>query len=301
MKPILTTSRILLTYLLLILVFAINAFADSQSPNIKAVLLSQSNTQQPLVDAVSNNVIIESASQSIYLLTPGDIVSISVFGEPDMLLSNQRIGENGFISFPLIGQVMIKGKTTQQIENTIESMLSKGYLRDPKVNVVINAYRPLYVRGAVNAPGSYSFTEGLTIAKVLTLAGGVAKDAVPDTLKLYRNDELFLQNLTIDNQTPIQPGDILTVEAGVDADEKVTSFIYLHGEVNSPGEYKYRTGLTVEKAIALAGGFSPRASRKKIDITREIADKEIPEKIKRAKLFFDLQPGDVIHIGASWF
>ena len=240
-------------------------------------------------------------SLSTYFLTPGDVISISVFGEPDMELNNQRISESGLISFPLIGQVVVKGKSTQQVENSIESLLAKGYLRDPKVNVVVNAYRPLYVRGAVNTPGSYDFTEGLTIAKVLTLAGGVKKGAQDDTLKLYRNDELFLQNLTVDSQTFIQPGDILTVTEGVGAVEKANTFIYLHGEVNSPGGYEYREGLTVEKAVALAGGFSPRASRKKINITREAGEESEPEKLKRVKLFLDLKPGDVIHIGASWF
>jgi len=267
-------------------------------PNTANKPVQQEQVIRQTQNVVSNGL---KPSRSAYFLTPGDIVSISVFGEPDMVLSNQRIGENGYVSFPLIGQVVIKGKTTQQVEDMIESMLSKGYLRDPKVNVVINAYRPLYVRGAVNTPGSYDFTEGLTVAKVLTLAGGVEKGAQTDTLKLYRNDELFLQNLTIDSQTLIQPGDILTVEEGVGAVEKASSFIYLHGEVNSPGGYEYRQGLTVEKAVALAGGFSPRASRKKIDITRETADQEEPEKIKRVKLFYDLKPGDVIHIGASWF
>ena len=237
-----------------------------------------------------------------YSLTPGDVISISVFGEPDMVLNNQRIGENGLISFPLIGQVVVKGKSTQQVESSIESLLSKGYLRDPKVNVVVNAYRPLYVRGAVTTPGSYEFTEGLTVAKVLTLAGGVIKGAETDTLKLYRDDELFVENLTVDSQTFIQPGDILTVtESVVGAVEKANTFIYLHGEVNSPGGYEFREGLTVEKAVALAGGFSPRASKKRINITREAAEDNEPEKLKRVKLFFDLKPGDVIHIGESWF
>ena len=244
---------------------------------------------------------VPSAVQAVYLLTPGDVISISVFGEPEMVLNNQRIGENGFVSFPLIGQVEVKGKTAQQVEQSIESLLAKGYLRDPKVNVVINAYRPLYVRGAVITPGAYDFTEGLTVAKALTLSGGITADAVTDTLKLYRNDELFLQNLTIDSQMLMQPGDILTVEKGIGVAEKASLFIYLHGEVKKPGGYEYREGLTVEKAVALAGGFSPRASKRKINISREVANQDEPEKIKKVKLFFDLKPGDVIHVGASWF
>ena len=267
--------------------------AISKPVSAEPVSVQKTIDKRPIASANS--------SQRSYLLTPGDIISISVFGEPDMVLSNQRIGESGFVSFPLIGQIVVKGKSTQQVEAMIESLLAKGYLRDPKVNVVVNAYRPIFVRGAVNTPGSYDFTEGLTVSKVLTLAGGISKGAQTDTLKLYRNDELFLQNLTTDSQTFIQPGDILTVTEGIGAVEKASSFIYLHGEVNSPGGYEYREGLTVEKAVALAGGFSPRASKRKINITRESNASEEPEKLKRVKLFLDLKPGDVIHVGASLF
>lgn len=270
-----------------------------QKPVQAAPQIAQTTVTSTAVLPVKSNA--SSTVQAVYLLTPGDVISISVFGEPEMVLNNQRIGENGFVSFPLIGQVEVKGKTAEQVEKSIESLLAKGYLRDPKVNVVINAYRPLYVRGAVITPGSYGFTEGLTVAKALTLSGGIAGDAVTDTLKLYRNDELFLQNLTIDSQTLMQPGDILTVEKGIGVAEKASLFVYLHGEVKKPGGYEYREGLTVEKAVALAGGFSPRASKRKINISREVVDQDEPEKIKKVKLFFDLKPGDVIHVGASWF
>ena len=77
----------------------------------------------------------------------------------------------------------------------------------------------------------------------------------------------------------------------------------MHGEVASPGEYKFRKGLTVEKAVVLAGGFTLRASRKKISITRYLDkdEAEEPDKFKRVKLYTPIQPGDVIDVGASWF
>ncbi len=283
-----------------------------QSTNAKNVPIQEIETQAVTTQAVKPET--PSASASVasqvntnqsgnftYLLTPGDVISISVFGEPDMTLLNQRIPENGLISFPLIGQISIKDKTAASVEALIADKLSSGYLRDPKVNLVITAYRPLYVRGAVTTPGSYDYTEGLTIAKVLTTAGGVSRTAVKDTIKLYRNDQLFLQNLTIDSQTLIQPGDIITVEESVQVSEEANQFIYLHGEVNKPGGYTYRKGLTVEKAVALAGGFSPRASKRKIGISREVPGQEKPEQLKKVELYLDLKPGDVINVGASWF
>lgn len=236
-----------------------------------------------------------------YRLTPGDVITISVFGEPDMTVKEQRIPETGTISFPLIGAVNVKGRSPIDVQNDIEGKLAAGYLRDPEVNIAIVSYRPLFVRGAVISPGAFEFTEGLTVTKVLALAGGVGKQALRDAIKLYRGDQLFLQNLTVDSQVLIQPGDIVVVDEADETLEEANRFVYLHGEVNNPGSYPFRRGLTVEKAIALAGGFGPRASRKKINISREIAGQEKPEKLKKVELYRDLQPGDVISVGASWF
>lgn len=72
---------------------------------------------------------------------------------------------------------------------------------------------------------------------------------------------------------------------------------YINGEVKKPGGYSYRDGLTVERAIALAGGFSERASKGKITITHE----EDKEKTIRVKLTAPIQPGDIITVEESFF
>lgn len=74
--------------------------------------------------------------------------------------------------------------------------------------------------------------------------------------------------------------------------------IYVNGEVKSPGGYPYQPGLTVDKAIALAGGFTDRASRKKIKLTP--GGKENQEQ-KSVKLSTKVQPGDIIVIRQSLF
>jgi len=241
-----------------------------------------------------------------YQLTPGDVISISVFGERDMAVDSAKIPVNGNISFPLVGQVFVAGKTPSEVERLIESSLTGSYLSDPKVNLSIDVYRPVYVRGEVYSPGSYDFNVGLTVAKLLTTAGGATKDAIKDTVKLFRNNAIYLENLNVDSQELIHPGDIVSVEERpeeivVEEVEAEATFIYLHGEVSSAGEYEYRPGLTVEKAIALAGGFGPRASKKRISITREVVGEEAPEKIKKVNLYMALQAGDIIHVGESWF
>jgi polysaccharide export outer membrane protein len=75
--------------------------------------------------------------------------------------------------------------------------------------------------------------------------------------------------------------------------------IFIYGEVNKPGAYPFENNLTVEKAIALAGGLAPRASRKKIKLRRKNNDSSKYSKyVKMQKL---VHPGDVITIGESFF
>lgn len=72
---------------------------------------------------------------------------------------------------------------------------------------------------------------------------------------------------------------------------------YINGEVKKPGGYSFRDGLTVERAVALAGGFSERASKSKITIAHE----KNTDKTTRVKLTTPIQPGDVITVEESFF
>jgi len=72
---------------------------------------------------------------------------------------------------------------------------------------------------------------------------------------------------------------------------------YINGEVKKPGGYSFRDGLTVERAIALAGGFSERASKSKITIARE----KNTGKAMRAELTTPIKPGDIITVKESFF
>jgi polysaccharide export outer membrane protein len=73
---------------------------------------------------------------------------------------------------------------------------------------------------------------------------------------------------------------------------------FVHGEVASPGAIPYQPRLTVERAIALAGGFTERGSRNKIEVIREADDTRTSQKID---LSDPVRPGDVITVGQSFF
>ncbi len=73
---------------------------------------------------------------------------------------------------------------------------------------------------------------------------------------------------------------------------------YVNGQVDKPGAYAFQPGLTVAKAVAIAGGFKERASQNKMFVIRETDPKKVKEKVELGSAVF---PGDVLTIEESFF
>jgi polysaccharide export outer membrane protein len=73
---------------------------------------------------------------------------------------------------------------------------------------------------------------------------------------------------------------------------------FILGEVTYPGQYPYVANMTVETAVAIAGGFSPRALRDKVDISRAIGGQTIRRSVP---LGTPVRPGDTISVTERWF
>lgn len=229
-----------------------------------------------------------------YRIAPGDVLTIEIFQEPDISLGGVKVDDDGVIPYPLIGDVVAAGRTASELEAELTARLLDGYLRKPHVTVSVSEARPIYVRGeGMAAPRTVRYHEGLTLELALLLAG-VDDPAQIEEASIARAG--LTEALAVEKSMSILPGDVITVPPAQGG--PTGEFIYFHGEVARPGSYAYREGLTVEQAIALAGGFSLRASKRKIKITRE---GDPPSVIKRAELTAPVEPGDVITVGASLF
>jgi polysaccharide export outer membrane protein len=73
---------------------------------------------------------------------------------------------------------------------------------------------------------------------------------------------------------------------------------FVLGEVTYPGQYPYVPNMTIEKAIAIAGGFTPRATRDKVTITRKVQGAPARYTLP---LRHSLRPGDTIEVSERWF
>ena len=249
-----------------------------------------------LVAALLMGLITVSTAQQSIRIAPGDQLSIKVYGEPELSFDSVTVPSEGSISYPFIGAVQVVDKSEREVEFEISRRLKDGYLLQPQVTVSIIAYRPIYVGGAVNVPGQKTFTIGMDVEKAITISGGFADLADTSNMRIQRGQGESKTEFTVDLNAVVFPGDVLTIgERAIIAQEE--QYIYLYGEVQRPGRYVYFDDLSVEKAIVIAGGFGPRASKKKISISR--GDPAV--KTNKVPLSAPVEPGDVITIGVSLF
>lgn len=146
-----------------------------------------------------------------YKLSSDDIIGITVFDEPDLSLKEARVSSTGTIAMPLIGQVKVKGLSVAEAERLIFNAYLGDYLKKPDITITIVEYRQFYVNGEVDKPGGYSFREGMTVQRAITLAGGFTERASRNNIKLVREDSNGVA-INADFTTPVEPGDVITVE-----------------------------------------------------------------------------------------
>jgi len=145
-----------------------------------------------------------------YRVAPEDILNVTVYDEPELSVEEARIGIDGAIALPLIGEVKVAGFTTEEIARRVESLLADGYLKKPRVSVSIDEYRQVYVHGAVEEPGGYSYQDGLTVERAIVLAGGFTERASPRDITLAREGKQG-EPIEVGMKHLVRPGDVISV------------------------------------------------------------------------------------------
>ncbi len=152
-----------------------------------------------------------SQPQGPYLLASGDRLRIIVFGQ-DNLSNIYAVDGSGRISMPLIGTVDAQGRTTQQLEKAVEARLRAGYLREPRVSVEVDTYRPFFVLGEVTNSGQFPFVSGMTVQTAVAIAGGFTPRGNRSTAEITRAYEGRLVTAVVPITYPLQPGDTVVIK-----------------------------------------------------------------------------------------
>ncbi|MCA4960456.1 polysaccharide biosynthesis/export family protein [Pseudomonas sp. Y24-6] len=153
-------------------------------------------------------------STTDYKLAAGDVLRITVFGEPELSFKKIRLNDAGTFSYPFLGEVIARGLTPNQVEHKIVEGLKQGYLVDPKVSLSQIEYRPFYINGEVQKPGSYPFQPGLTLEKAIALGGGLTERASMKRVTILRGVGGPPVIDDISRTTVISPGDTISIAQG---------------------------------------------------------------------------------------
>ncbi len=195
---------------------ALNAFQRSSTLKcwLSACLLAVAG-MQPLAASAQTTlqVPVDSASLfSTYQLGAGDMLTIRVLGEPELTLEKIRLTDAGTLSYPVLGEIRLLGLTVGELEKIITDGLRGRYLKNPQVSVQMDEYRPFYVNGLVEKPGSYPYQPALTVRKAASIAGGLKIRASVDKVYVIRANDKNQNAIKADMNTPIYPGDTVIVE-----------------------------------------------------------------------------------------
>eukprot|EP00825_Cyclidium_porcatum_P015141 TRINITY_DN1839_c0_g1_i3.p1 TRINITY_DN1839_c0_g1~~TRINITY_DN1839_c0_g1_i3.p1 ORF type:complete len:216 (-),score=9.65 TRINITY_DN1839_c0_g1_i3:155-802(-) len=163
--------------------------------------LSPAQAQQEITQFVSS-----------YRLGSGDVLSVRVFGEPDLSQSSSRLSDSGTIFLPTIGELGISGFTLGDVERLVVERLRGRILVNPKVSVSIEQYRPFFINGMVRSPGAYPFQPGLTVRKAVSLAGGLQERASLRKMFVIRAGDPAQLLQRVELATTVLPGDVVTIE-----------------------------------------------------------------------------------------
>ena len=157
-----------------------------------------------------------------YTVKPGDLLSISVWKEPD-LQKQTLVRPDGSFSFPLVGEVDAKGKTVADLNKTLSQRLTK-FISDPVVTVSIQEIKgnKIYVIGQVNRPGEFIMNPTVDVMQALSMAGGTTPFAALGDIVILRRTSTgklalpfryndLVKGKRLDQNIDLQSGDVVVV------------------------------------------------------------------------------------------
>ncbi|MEO6013996.1 MAG: polysaccharide biosynthesis/export family protein [Devosia sp.] len=147
---------------------------------------------------------------SAYSLDTGDVLRVTVYGD-ETLTNTYAVTDKGTISFPLAGQVMVRGQSVVTAERMITELLANGYMISPKVSVEIATYRPFFIDGAVTTGGQYPYVYGMTARAAIATAGGFKEFADRNQVQIFRKIGKTMTQKSVGLDQPIMPGDTVVV------------------------------------------------------------------------------------------
>jgi polysaccharide export outer membrane protein len=205
-----------------------------------------------------------------YKIQVGDQLDINIAGEPDFR-AGVKVRPDGFITYPLLGDVIAEGLTSDELAMVMKNRLIGSYFNyDISLTVALTEYTPsvVYLLGNIPQAGPVTYRKGMTILDIL---GYFDRDKIDSSnVSVIRKGAGRIDvNLNailkgdIDMNVELLPNDYILLPS--------TDFIrvMVFGKVRLPGLYRIASDSRIYDAIGTAGGFAPRCDIHNITIMRE--------------------------------
>lgn len=253
--------------------------------------------------------------RDLYLLGPGDVITIRFFGRNGLNRGGIRVAPDGTITYLTARSVYVTGFSIDQARKKLEKALTEQY-RNPRLIItpVEVASKRFSILGKVVKKGVYTLDRPMNLVEAIANAGGLETGLFErNTIELADFDRSFLlrdgERLKIDfrsvfleaNLDPkqnvdIEPGDFIYVASNISND------YYVFGEVKNPGVQGLTPGATVTEAITRRGGFAPTAWETRVLVVRgsisnpKVFPVDVTDILAGKKPDFKLQPKDILYV-----
>lgn len=245
-----------------------------------------------------------------YTVGPGDTLRFEFYGLADSDVDMKKtylVESAGTIQLKYVGSIPVNGLTTPEIERAVVKALEGKQIYLPgvvqlTVQVAEERLQTVIVQGQVASPGEKQLRGAqMTVTRAITAAGGFTPLAGQE-VEIKREVEGKTQIILL-TRTQLDQGD----DPQLIADDYITvkqgHVFFVNGHVGSPGQKVWSPGMTVLKAVGLAGGMTTKGKYGHIERPIKDADGKILkyEKVKDLKNETEIRPDDILIIAAKWF
>jgi len=246
-------------------------------------------------------------AERAYLVGEGDVLAVRVVNETD-LSGEYTVGPDGTIVFPLLGRLQAAGRSAAEIEADLIARLGDGYLKNALVRVQVTSFlsKRIFVLGEVATPGPIPLSGRMTLIEAMAAAGSLTENAGGE-LTVVRGAAPQVVSLEVSEQDLAATGETVEVlrlsvaslregrwpqdfflQDGDTVFVPRVEMFYINGNVMVPGVYPIEPGVTVLRALAMAGGVTAMGAQGRVRIVRIVDG---------AKQEFDVELDDLVQAG----
>jgi protein involved in polysaccharide export with SLBB domain len=237
-----------------------------------------------------------------YVLGPGDIVTVSIFGRSQADLQF-TIKPDGFIEPTNLPKIYLKGISLGQAKRLVESRFKNFYqFEKGQFALTLTTARTLTVQitGAVGQPGTYTLSAYNTAFNALVAAGGPSKLGTVRNIQVINGRKVktldvyqYLFNPKNQKDYYLQNNDILYVPF-------TGNLIEVEGSVKQEGIFEMKDGENVDELLTYTGGYLSNALRDEVQLVRKDSQGSFVKEYKGKELSsVTFQDGDKVIIATQ--